>query len=185
MCWRPTRSKIRNISMSTAAYFDKLKARHILIATEGSAVPGKKLSDAAAKAKADDIKRRLDAGGDFAKIAKEESDDVQSGAEGGDLGPVSRGMMVPPFEEALFALKKGEISEPVRTPFGWHVIQLLDKTPATYDSSRQQVVQRRFEMLLDDLKSKEPAELDDAYFGKKAGTPTTRPATQPTTEPSK
>lgn len=167
------------------SFFDKLKARHILIATEGSAVPGKKLSDAAARAKAEDIKKRLDAGGDFAKIAKEESDDVQSGAEGGDLGAVYRGMMVPPFEQALFALKKGQISEPVRTPFGYHIIQMLDKTPATYDGARQQVVQRRFEILLDELKSKQPAELDEAYFGKKPGMPATKPSTEPTTEPSK
>ncbi len=163
------------------AYFDKVKARHILIATEGSPVPGKKLSDAAAKAKADDIKKRLDAGGDFAKIAKEDSDDVQSGAEGGDLGSVHRGMMVPTFDAALFALKKGEISEPVRSQFGYHIIQMLDKQPATYDESRELIAQRRMEILLDDLKSKQPAEFDEAYFGKKLG----EPATKPTTEPSK
>jgi parvulin-like peptidyl-prolyl isomerase len=161
------------------AYFDQVKARHILVATEDSVVPGKKLSDAAAKAKAEDIKKRLDAGGDFAKIAKAESDDVASGAEGGDLGSVSRGMMVPPFEQALFALKKGQVSEPVRTPFGYHIIQLLDQVPASYDNVRPQIVQRRFELLLDDLRSKEPAELDEAYFGKKPA-----PATQPATKPA-
>ncbi len=169
---------------SHRTYFDKLKARHILIATDDSVVPGKKLSDDEARTKAQLLKKRLDQGEDFAKLAKAESDDVRSGAEGGDLGSVYRGMMVPPFEQALFALKKGEISEPVRTPFGYHIIQLLDKETSTYDQAREKVVQKRFETLLEDLKARQPADLDEVYFGKAPVAPTTQPTTQPATKPA-
>ncbi|MCY1126716.1 peptidylprolyl isomerase [Frigidibacter sp. RF13] len=86
-------------------------ADHILVATED-------------EAKA--IKADLDAGGDFAAIAKEKSQDPGSAANGGDLGWFGLGMMVKPFEDAVVALEKGKISDPVQTDFGWHVIKLND-----------------------------------------------------------
>jgi len=80
-----------------------------------------------AKAKIADAIRRARAGEDFAKLAKELSEDPGSAPKGGDLGLVSQGEMVPQFEQALFKLKKGEISpEPVRTPFGFHAIKVLE-----------------------------------------------------------
>src|SRR3989475_4294852 len=80
-----------------------------------------------ARAKVADVIRRAKAGGDFAKLAKDNSEDPGSAPSGGDLGWVRRGEMMPQFERALFALKKGEISpEPVRTPFGFHAIKVLD-----------------------------------------------------------
>lgn len=93
--------------------FDKrqLKARHILVNTEE-------------EAKA--IKAQLDAGADFAALAKEKSTEPGAKESGGDLGTFGRGRMVPEFENAAFALKKNEISAPVKTQFGWHVIQVLD-----------------------------------------------------------
>jgi len=70
---------------------------------------------------------RAKAGEDFGKLAKELSEDTATASQGGDLGFVGKGEMVPQFEEALFALKKGEISpEPVRTPFGYHAIKVID-----------------------------------------------------------
>ena len=96
-------------------------ARHILIAVNGKDPQ----ADAAAKAKAEDVLKQLKAGGDFAKLAAKYSDDPGSKNQGGDLGKVSRGVMVKPFEDALFALKKpGDIAGPVRTQFGYHIIQL-------------------------------------------------------------
>jgi peptidyl-prolyl cis-trans isomerase D len=80
-----------------------------------------------ARAKIVDVIRRVKAGEDFAKLAKELSDDTGSKANGGDLGLVSKGEMVPEFEAAVFALKKGDITaEPVRTPFGFHAIKVTE-----------------------------------------------------------
>lgn len=97
------------------------KAQHILIAVSGKDPK----ADAAAKAKAEDILKQLKAGADFAKLAEKYSDDPGSAKNGGDLGWISRGMMVKPFEDALFDMKKiGEITGPVRTQYGYHIIKL-------------------------------------------------------------
>src|SRR4030095_17242899 len=79
------------------------------------------------KAKAEPVIRRAQAGEDFAKLAKEMSEDASNASQGGDLGFVGPGEMVPQFEQAAFALKKGEISPaPVRTPFGYHASKVVD-----------------------------------------------------------
>jgi peptidyl-prolyl cis-trans isomerase D len=103
----------------------QVRASHILFtAPEGG---GSEADEAKAKAAAADAIRRARAGEDFAKLARELSQDRPSAANGGDLGYVAKGEMVPAFEEALFKLKKGELSpEPVRTPFGYHAIKVTD-----------------------------------------------------------
>jgi len=102
----------------------QLKASHVLARvadTGGSEAEDK------ARAKIVEAIRRAKAGEDFAKLARELSEDPGSKANGGDLGWVKEGDMVPQFEQALFALKKGEMSaEPVRTPFGFHAIKVFD-----------------------------------------------------------
>lgn len=90
---------------------EEIKARHILVATEEEA---QAVIDA------------LDAGGDFEELAKEHSTGP-SGAEGGDLGYFTAGTMVAEFNDAAFALQAGEISVPVKTKFGWHVIKVEDR----------------------------------------------------------
>lgn len=90
---------------------EEIKARHILVATEGEA---QAIIDA------------LDAGGDFEELAKEHSTGP-SGAEGGDLGYFTAGTMVAEFNDAAFALQAGEVSVPVKTKFGWHVIKVEDR----------------------------------------------------------
>jgi len=88
-----------------------------------------------AKAKIEAVIKRAQAGEDFAKLAREVSEDTANAAQGGDLGLVGAGELVPQFEQAAFALRKGEVSPaPVRTPFGYHAIKVLDsreggKTP--------------------------------------------------------
>jgi peptidyl-prolyl cis-trans isomerase C len=79
------------------------------------------------KEDADDIEAKLKAGGDFAAIAKDKSKDTGSGANGGDLGYFAKGQMVKPFEDAAWAMKVGDVSEPVQSQFGWHIIKLIDK----------------------------------------------------------
>lgn len=90
---------------------NEIRASHILVKTEEEA---NKLYD------------EIINGRDFAEVAEEVSL-CPSGQNGGDLGFFGRGMMVKPFEEAAFALQKGEISKPVETQFGWHLILLTDK----------------------------------------------------------
>lgn len=80
-----------------------------------------------ARAKVGDVIRRAKAGEDFGKLAKEVSEDPGTAARGGDLGWIAKGQVVPPFEEAAFALKKGEVTPaPVRTQFGYHAIKVVD-----------------------------------------------------------
>jgi len=102
----------------------RLKTAHILVRvppTGGSEAENK------SKAKVEEAIRRAKAGEDFGKLAKEFSEDSANASQGGDLGFVGKGEMVPQFEEAVFALKKGEItSQPVRTPFGYHAIKVVD-----------------------------------------------------------
>jgi peptidyl-prolyl cis-trans isomerase D len=109
-----------------AAEFDepkRLRVAHVLVR-----VPPVGGSDAenAARAKVEDVIKRAKGGEDFAKLAREISEDKATAVQGGDLGFVGPGELVAPFEQAAFALKKGEISAPVRTPFGYHAIRVID-----------------------------------------------------------
>jgi peptidyl-prolyl cis-trans isomerase D len=102
---------------------EQRRARHILIKLEEDA---SEAAVAAARSKAEDLVKRLREGADFAALAKEFSDDPGSAVEGGDLGLFGKGMMVPEFEAATFALDKDAISDPVRSPFGFHIIQVTE-----------------------------------------------------------
>jgi parvulin-like peptidyl-prolyl isomerase len=81
------------------------------------------------KQKAEDVKKQLENGGDFAKLAKQYSQDPGSAEKGGDLGCLGKGETVPPFEEAAFAAKGGEIVGPVKTQFGYHILEVTDTKP--------------------------------------------------------
>jgi peptidyl-prolyl cis-trans isomerase C len=154
--------------------WEQVTARHILIRMTGSAVPirdgQKDLSDEEALAKATDLRAKLVAGGDFAALAKAESDDTGSGANGGALGEFTHGRMVPQFEQAAFALPVGEVSLPIKTQFGYHVI-VVDK----HESKKFEDVQAEIEQkigpdlaqkIVDDIKQKTTITFDQGYFGK-------------------
>ncbi len=106
---------------------EERRARHVLVQVNPSADAA--TIDAAQK-KIADIAARARAGEDFAALASQYSDDPGSKAQGGDLGFFPRGRMVPEFDEAVFALAPGSISDPVRTSFGFHVIKLEEIRPA-------------------------------------------------------
>lgn len=90
----------------------EVNARHILVEDEATA---------------NEVKQKLEAGGDFAELAKEYSTEPQAQTSGGDLGWFGKGQMVPEFEEAAFALEPGVISDPVQTSFGFHIIEVIEK----------------------------------------------------------
>jgi len=107
---------------------EAVKVRYILIKPEPE-VPLVKREADALKAIMDARKRIVDDGEDFATVAKEVSEDPGSAPNGGDLGCFSKGQMVPEFEKAAFDLEKGEVSQPVKTDFGYHIIQVYDTKP--------------------------------------------------------
>ncbi len=89
-----------------------------------------------------DIRAQIAAGEDFAKLARVNSQDPGSAADGGNLGEIEKGMMVQPFETALYALQEGEVSEPIKTAFGWHLIKLEQVSGGgtrPYDEARAEV----------------------------------------------
>ena len=112
---------------------ERVHVRHVLISDDVTS------ADAIAKIQAD-----LKAGVSFDEVAKSRSL-CPSAAQGGDLGEVSKGQMVPEFEAAAFALKNpGDLSEPVKTQFGWHIIRLEGRTPSSvepFDTVKPQLVQ--------------------------------------------
>ena len=106
---------------------DQVKVRHILISVPKGADAK---TDAAAKAKAEDVLKQLRAGGDWKALAQKYSDDPGSKNTGGELGPLQHGVTVPEFDKSAFSLNPGQISEPVKTQFGYHVIQTEEKQTA-------------------------------------------------------
>ncbi len=133
---------------------EEVKARHILVGDETQAI---------------DIADKLSKGGDFAALAKEFSVDGGSKENGGDLGFFGKGQMVPQFEQAAFALAKGETSKPVQSQFGWHVIRVEDKRqkpPPTFDQVKGQILgslmKSQTQTVLGDLRKKAKIEYVDA-----------------------
>ncbi len=117
-------------------------ARHILIRTNAI------VSDEQARSKLADIRKQIENGADFAKLAEKYSDDGGSASQGGDLGWANPGQYVPQFQDAMDKLKVGEISQPFKTPFGWHIVQVLgrrkeDQTAQVQKQKAYQAIRRR------------------------------------------
>ncbi len=139
---------------------EEVRARHILVA----------LKD---KDKARDIVEKIKHGTDFEALAKEHSIDPGSKDRGGDLGYFAQGQMVPQFETAAFALKKGEVSEPVESQFGWHIIKLEDRRPRPappFDALKERMVNQmileKAQAAVTDLRGKAKIEFVDADIKK-------------------
>ncbi|MEQ8262148.1 peptidylprolyl isomerase [Pseudohaliea sp.] len=114
-------------------------ARHILIK------PSEILTDDEARELAAELKARIQAGEEFGALAREYSEDIGTAAEGGDLGWSNPGQMVPAFENTMASTPIGEISDPVRTEFGWHIIEVLDRREK--DMTKEVQVARATEFL--------------------------------------
>ena len=146
---------------------ERVKARHILIQVPEKADP--EVQKAALK-KAEDLRRKLLAGADFSELARKYSEDPGTRDKGGDLGFFSRGQMVSEFEEAVFKLKVGEISPPIKTRFGYHLVQVEAKIPSqeqpyeeVKDRVRQDLLEakkaQRMEALMAELRQKYPVKI--------------------------
>jgi peptidyl-prolyl cis-trans isomerase C len=165
------------------AQYEQVKARHILIAFKGSpaAQAGKpELTEEQAKAKAEDLRKQIVGGASFDELAQKESDDVGSGARGGDLGEFGRGQMVPEFEKAAFEAKVGDVTPVVRTQFGYHIIKVDEHGSTSFDEVRPNLErtekQARVQATLDQMKTSAKATFNDTYFG-----PATAPQAPPQT----
>ncbi|HTH94674.1 MAG TPA: peptidylprolyl isomerase [Rhodocyclaceae bacterium] len=110
--------------------------RHILIKTT------ELVSDAEAKRKIDEIKAKLDNGGDFAALAKQYSDDPSANS-GGDLGWLDQGVTVPEFQSAMDALPLNKVSDPVKSQFGWHLIEVLGRRNTSNDPAQLRMAARQ------------------------------------------
>ena len=106
---------------------DQVKARHILV------TPNEIIDEQTARQKVEDALEQIREGADFAEIARLVSDDPSSGPLGGDLGWAGPGTFVPEFEATVDALEVGEISEPFQSPFGWHIVEVVDRR--VYDNT--------------------------------------------------
>jgi len=167
--------------------YENAKARHILIRFQGSRVPlkpgQKDLTEAESLAKTQSLRDRIEKGEDFAVVAKAESDDTGSGAKGGDLGSFNRGTMVPVFDQAAFSLPVGEISQPVKSPFGFHIIQVQERGAQPLAEVRPEIEKKltaeKAQKAMDSVKNSHKPELDETYFGKPAPPKAPAPAAPP------
>jgi parvulin-like peptidyl-prolyl isomerase len=158
--------------------YERVKARHILVRFKGSAVPPgakKELTEDEALEKAKALRARLVGGEDFATVAKAESDDAGSGANGGDLDFFGHGQMVPPFDKAAFAAPIGQITEPVKSQFGYHLILVEKHETKTFDEVRPDIEKKiRPELAkkaVDNLQKQTPVTIDETFFGPPAPAP--------------
>ncbi len=130
----------KQITADMKPFEDQVWARHILVTNEVAALT---------------IRDRLMKGEDFAVLAQKFSQDTGSKESGGDLGWFGRGQMVAPFEDAAFSLKPGEISQPIQSDFGWHIIQVIghEERPMTADQF-EQAKQTAFSKWIEELRAK-------------------------------
>ena len=145
---------------------EQVRARHILLKTEGK-------DDAAVRKQAEDLVKKARAGADFAELAKKFSEDESNNTKGGDLDFFGRGQMVPEFDKVAFSLEPGQVSDVVKTEFGYHVIKLSEKRAASQrplaevqaqieDQIKWQRAQDQAQGIADDVAAqlKKPADFD-------------------------
>lgn len=152
--------------------YEQVRARHILIRFTGSPLPlkpgQKDLTEAEALAKAQDLEKQIKGGADFGQLAKKESDDSGSAANEGDLNFFHRGQMVPSFETAAFSLQPGQVSEPVKSQFGYHIIKVEAKQTKSFDDVKDEIEKhlkpQESQKALEELEKKSSVVYDPVFF---------------------
>ena len=166
-----------------------MSLRHIVVAYQGGMVPPKGSGGAPAEGdamrKANLIVDRLRSGGDFAAIARAESDDAESGARGGSLGPLRADMLPPEVSGVVTKLKPGQVSEPVKTQFGIHVFSvasptLEDMRPMLQQRVQQQIAQEEVKR----LQAAAKVDLDPQFFPPAPTMPTIPPTQTAAPQPA-
>ena len=152
--------KLMEVRRSERLFITQTHARHILI------TPDELTSDADARIRLEQIKTRVENGEDFAALARANSEDAGTAVNGGDLGWVNPGDVVPQFQAAMDSLEPGQISDPFRSPFGWHIVQVLERRDR---DSTEQVRRTRAKELIRQRKLEEEVQSwlrrlrDEAY----------------------
>ncbi len=149
--------------------YEQVHARHILIHTKPLSAGQKEQTDAEALAKVQELRKKIVDGADFAAVASQESDDAGSKVKGGDLGTFKRGQMVPQFEQAAFTLKVGELSDPVKTQYGYHLIKVESREAKTFEEAKPELEKRvapeMTQKVVQDLEKQAGVTLDPEFFG--------------------
>ncbi len=165
-------AELRAMYEAGKAGFESAQARHILVAFKGSpaARPDRpELTEEQAKARAEELRAKVAGGAAFADVAKAESDDTGSGADGGSLGEFGRGQMVPEFEEAAFGTPVGQLSPVFRTQFGYHFVQVDQRGTRSFEDVRPELAraesEKRLRAAVEKLTTDAKPVLDPAFFG--------------------
>jgi len=152
--------------------FQVVKARHILVSFAGSLIRtrsgDREVSEAEALNSATLIRQESLNGADFAEVAKRTSDDSASYSIGGDLGTIARGQMPPELDRALFVEGGTSLSLPIKTKYGYHIVQMLERSTLPFEAVREKIEdtlrRQRVSNRIDELISRLHVELDGAYF---------------------
>lgn len=171
--FKPEESDFKTYYEQHKAEYEQIKASHILIRFKGSTVPvkkdGKDLTEEEALAKAKELRVKIGAGAAFADIAKAESDDTGSAQTGGSLPPFTHGQMVPAFEQSAYGLAVGQVSDPVKTQFGYHLIRVDERSTKPLAEVRAQIETKLkadiAKKSVAEIKKTVPVTMDDQYFG--------------------
>ena len=180
----PSAEEVKQYYEQHKSEYETAKARHILVRFKGSRVPLREgqpdRTEEEALAYTEGLRKRLLGGEEFAALAKAESDDTGSGADGGNLGEFGRGRMVPVFDQAVFTLPVGQVSEPVKSQFGYHLILVEDRKTKSLEEMSGEIERQQ-----KPAKARDAAEkirksavvvLDENYFGGAPDTPPAPPA---------
>jgi parvulin-like peptidyl-prolyl isomerase len=139
---------------------EQVHARHILISIKTPEAPSEEALDKPqARAKAEELSKRIRAGEDFGTLAKEFSHDPGSKENGGDLGWFGRGRMVPEFEKAAFALQPGQVSDIVESPFGFHIIKVDERRTGDQQKASEAVGREKEKKVIEEIVKRQSAHI--------------------------
>lgn len=172
----PTDAQIQAYYTAHASEFAQTKVRHILIGDNETPNGPNPRTAAQALAKANDVEAKLKAGGDFAALAKADSDDPGSKDKGGELGDISPGETVPEFETAVAKLPVGQISAPIHTRFGYHIVEVESRSTMPLAQAKQMITEQLTDDMvngrINQIAATAHVVISDSYFGPAKPTPT-------------